>query len=114
MEVNNMIIGIQILAILFSLSMVYFAVLSYKRKELSRMEIGSWLTIWMLAIVVVVFPELLRSFATTFLVTRVFDLMVIGGFVLVISMVAGVYLKTKRNEKKLEEFVRKEALRKNK
>jgi len=107
-----MIIGLQIVAILFSFCMIYFAVLSYKRKELNKAEMCSWLTIWALAIVVIIFPELLRSFATTFLVTRVFDLMVIGGFVLVISMVASVYLRTKRNEKKLEEFVRKEALKK--
>lgn len=109
-----MIIGLQIIAILFSFCMIYFSVLSFKRKELNKMEITSWLVVWVFALVVIVFPELLRPFAMTFLVTRVFDLMVIGGFVMVISMVTVVYLKTKRNEKKLEEFVRKEALRKNK
>ena len=33
-----------------------------------------------------------------------------GGFVLVISMVAIAYIKTKRIVKKIEEFIRKEAL----
>jgi len=102
-----MIIGLQIIAILFAFSMIYFAVLSYKRSELSGMEAASWIIMWVGATVVVIFPELLRSFAKTFLVTRVFDLMVIGGFILVISIVASAYLRTKRNEKKLEDLVRR-------
>lgn len=107
-----MIIGLQIIAILFAFSMVYFAVHSYKRGELNGMEIGAWLLVWSFAIVVVIFPEILTVFAGTFLVTRVFDLMVIGGFILVISMVASAYVRTKKLEKKLEEIIRREALKK--
>ena len=105
-----MIIGLQIIALLFAFSMVYFAVLNYKRRELSKTEIGSWVIMWAAAIVVVIFPNLLQGFARTFFVTRVFDLMVIGGFILVISMVSSAYMRTKRNEKKIEEMVRKEAI----
>ncbi|HKB88310.1 MAG TPA: DUF2304 domain-containing protein [Patescibacteria group bacterium] len=106
-----MIIGLQIMALLFAFSMTYFAILGFKRGELTKLEIISWLVLWCFAIIVVVFPELLRSFSMTFLVTRVFDLMVIGGFALVISMVGSTYLRTKRNEKKLEDLVRKEAFK---
>jgi hypothetical protein len=106
-----MIIGIQITAILFAFSMIYFAILHYKRGELNGLEMGSWFIMWALTMVIVIFPELLQGFARAFFVTRVFDLMVIGGFVLVISMVATAYLRTKRNEKKLEDLVRREALR---
>lgn len=107
-----MIIGLQIIALLFSFSMVYFALLHYKRGEIRKSEIISWVGIWLLAIIVVIFPELLRTFASTFLVTRVFDLMVIGGFVLVISLTASSYIRTRRLEKKLEDMVRKDALKK--
>ncbi len=107
-----MIIGLQVIAILFALSMIYFALHSYKRGELKAKEMTSWLVIWSLVMVVVAFPELLRTFASTFLVTRVFDLMVIGGFILVISIVASAYLRTKKLEKKLEDLVRREALKK--
>lgn len=107
-----MIIGLQIIAILFAFCMIYFAVLNYKRRELNGLEIVSWLIMWGFAIVVIIFPELLRTFARTFLVTRVFDLMVIGGFILVISMVSSAYLRTKKNEKKLEDLVRKLSLKK--
>jgi hypothetical protein len=106
-----MIIGLQIIALLFAFCMIYFAVLHYKRREINGMEILSWLIMWVLAIVVIIFPELLKSFAGTFLVTRVFDLMVIAGFILVISMVANAYVRTKKLEKRLEDLVRKEALK---
>jgi hypothetical protein len=106
-----MIIGLQVIALLFAFSMIYFAVLHFKRGELGGTEIASWLIMWTVAIVVIVFPELLQSFAKTFLVTRVFDLMVIAGFILVISLTATSYLRTKRLEKKLEELVRRDALK---
>lgn len=107
-----MIIGIQILALLFAFSMVYFAVLHYKRGEINTNEIASWLIMWTAAIVVIIFPELLQNFARTFLVSRVFDLMVIGGFILVISLAGSAYLRTRRLEKRLEDLVRKLSLKK--
>ena len=106
-----MIIGLQIIALLFAFSMVYLSVLHFKRGELSGTEIFSWLVMWTVAIIVIVFPELLQSFARTFLVTRVFDLMVIGGFILVISIASMAYVRTKRLEKKLEDLVRRESLK---
>lgn len=107
-----MIIGLQIIALLFSFSMIYFAVLNFKRGEIGGMEIASWLVMWTMAIVIIIFPELLQTFARTFLVTRVFDLMVIGGFILVITMASIAYIKTKRLEKKIEDLVRKLSLKK--
>jgi len=106
-----MIIGLQIIAILFCFIMIYFAVLHYKRGELNGLEIGSWFVMWAVVITITIFPVLLQEFAKTFLVTRVFDLMVIGGFILVISLVGSAYIRTKRLEKKLEDLVRREALK---
>ena len=106
-----MILGLQIIAILFAFVMIYFAVLHRRRGELDKTEILSWVVIWTATIVIVVFPELLRKLAQTFFITRLFDLMVVGGFVLVITMVARTYVSTKRMEKKLEEFTRDEALK---
>lgn len=109
-----MILGLQILGVFFACAMIYFALLSYKRGELNGAEIFSWLVVWIFVIFVTVFPELLRTFAQTFFVTRVFDLMVIGGFVVVLSLVTAAYLRTKRTEKKVEEIIRKLALKERK
>lgn len=107
-----MIIGLQIVAILFSFCMIYFAVLNYKRGELNGAEIAGWLAVWVGTIIIVIFPEILRTFAKTFLFARVFDMMVVGAFILVIAVASAAYIKTRRNEKKLEELVRKLSLKK--
>ena len=106
-----MILGLQIIAIIFAFLMIYFAILHRRRGELDKTEIISWITIWMVTILIVIFPEILRTFAKTLFITRLFDLMVVGGFVLVIVMVTKAYMSTKRTEKRLEEFVRGEAFR---
>lgn len=107
-----MIIGLQIIAILFSLTMIYFALLNYKRREINGVEIAGWLVIWGGTMVVVIFPELLSTFAKTFLFARVFDMMVVGAFILVLGMTTASYMRAKRNEKKLEDLVRKLSLKK--
>lgn len=105
-----MILGLQIVAIIFSLSIVYFATLHYRRGEIEKAELVVWITIWAGTIFVVVFPNFLRGLASRFFITRLFDLLVVGGFVLVISMVTRVYVSTKKMEKKLEDLIRKDAL----
>lgn len=104
-----MIIGLQITAIVFSLIMIYFAVLNYRRGEINGIEIFSWLLIWSVTIFAISFPEILRTFARTFSITRLFDLLVVGGFILVISMVTRAYIVTRRMERKLNEFIDKDA-----
>lgn len=106
-----MIIGIQLIAILFAFMMIYFALLNYRRGEIDRIEFLSWTIIWSLTIFIVIFPALLRDLAQHFFITRLFDLIIVGGFILVISMVSKAYLKTRKMEKKLEELVRKKALK---
>jgi hypothetical protein len=105
-----MIIGLQISALIFSFTMIYFAVIHYKKGTLNAGEIFLWVILWSFAVLAVVFPDLLRVFARTFLFSRLFDLMVFGGFFLVIVLAAKSYITTKKLEKKLENMVRKEAL----
>lgn len=104
-----MIIGLQITAIIFALLMIYFALLHYKRGEISSLETASWLVIWIITILITVFPDILRTYAEAFAVSRLFDLMVVGGFIVVLSMVTASYVRTKKLEKKVEEFIRREA-----
>jgi hypothetical protein len=111
MEVNNMIIGLQLTAIIFSLIMIYLATINYQRKEISVWEVLAWWIIWVVTIIIVIFPSLLSDFARSFSITRVFDLMVVGGFILVISLTYRSYIKMKRLDKKMEQLVRETALR---
>lgn len=106
-----MIIGLQIIALVFSFMLVYFALINFKRGEISRLELYIWSGIWMIVAFVVVFPEMLRTLSMRFLITRLFDLMVVGGFVLVIIMSAMVYTKVRRMEKKVEKYVTTDAIK---
>ncbi len=106
-----MIFLIQLGVITLALIMIYFALLHYRRKEINGTEMAAWFVIWVLAIVVIVFPDLLRTFSQTFLFARLFDLVVAGVLLLVVVMVSRSYITTRKLEKKLEELVRKESLR---
>lgn len=91
--------------------MIYFAVIHYKKGTLNGVEIFFWIIIWLFAIFAVIFTDLLRVFAMTFYFTRLFDMMVFGGFFLVIILAAKSYITTKKLERKLEELVRKQTLK---
>lgn len=107
-----MILGLQITAIIFSFIMVYLAILNFKRREISIAEYVSWVVIWSVTIFVIIFPDLLRKYSVRFAVTRLFDLMVVGGFILVIFMVSSSYVRTRKLEKKFEDMIRKDSLKK--
>lgn len=104
-----MILGLQIIGLIFALIMIYFAYLHFRRGEINGLEILFWLIAWLGAIVIAVFPENFRDFSRTIAITRAFDLAMIGAFVLIIPTVYISYVRTKRIEKKLEELVREEA-----
>ncbi len=105
-----MIVGLQITGILFSLFMIYFALLHYKKGELNGIEISCWVAIWVAVILIVIFPEVVRLYAASFAISRVLDLLIGGAFVVIFIMVASAYVKVNKLEKKLEELVRKIAL----
>lgn len=109
-----MIIILQFTALIFSLIMIYFALLHKKRNEISSIEFNSWATIWILVIFIAAFPDIFRSIAQDVLVTRLFDLVIIGGvaFTLVLATIA--YVRASRSEKRMEELVRRLALKKRK
>ncbi len=106
-----MILGLQITGILFSLFMIYFALLHYKKGQLNGMEISSWIVIWSLVILIVIFPEVVRVYASTIAISRVLDLLIGGAFVVIFIMVSSAYVKVNKLEKRMEELVRKLALK---
>lgn len=106
-----MILGLQVIALVFALIMVYFAYLHYRKGDINGMEIMFWMIAWIGAILVILFPSIFSVFAKTIAISRAFDMAVIGGFIVVIPLVYIAYVRTRRMEKKLEEYVRAEALK---
>lgn len=106
-----MILGLQVIALIFALIMIYFAYLHYRRGEINGLEILFWLMAWIGAIFMAIFPGIFRAFSASIAINRAFDLAMIGGFILITPLVYIAYIRTKRIERKLEELIREEAKR---
>lgn len=106
-----MITGIQIVAIIFSLLMIYLTFLNLKKKELALGEALFFFLIWVGAILLTVFPKSVDFILTTFHIYRLLDLATIVGFMIIMALVFKNYLETKELKKKIEKIVREKALK---
>jgi hypothetical protein len=103
-------IGLQIVAIIFALWMVYFSYLHFRRGEFKKIEFILWQLIWLGLVVVVIFPKSVQFILTTFSITRTFDLVVIVGIIILFGVTFRNYVVIKRTEKKIQDIVRTESL----
>ena len=106
-----MIMGIQIVGVLFGLFMLYLTFLHQKRKEFSAKEYLFWILSWIIFIIIAIFPNILAPFVKGLRLGRIMDLLTIFGFLFVISLGIYNYFLEKNNRKKIEEIVRKIALK---
>lgn len=107
-----MVLGIQIAGFLFGLFMIYYSFLNYKRKEFTIKEFGFWLSLWIVFIVISLFPNLLDPIVKSLKFARTFDLLVIGGFIYMILAIFYTYTVTRKTQRKLEIVVREFAMKK--
>lgn len=105
-----MISGVQIIGILFSLSMLYLTFVHRKRRAFGRSETLGWMVMWLCFIVALLFPNTFSIFTQRLGFARAFDLFSIVGFVIILSLSFHNYVSLARLKKKLEASVRKEAL----
>lgn len=105
-----MILGLQIIALLFVLVMFYFTYLHFRRKELNLIEAIGMLIAWSGAVLIILMPRLFSAFSQSIAISRAFDLAVIGGFIFVFPLVYLAYIRTRRLERKIEKYIRNEAL----
>ncbi|MFA5070029.1 MAG: DUF2304 domain-containing protein [Patescibacteria group bacterium] len=103
-------IGIQIIAILFALWMIYFSYLHFRRGEFKKIEFFFWQILWIGLVTVVIFPRSVNFVLRTFSISRTFDLVVIVGIIVLFGVSFRSYVIIKRVEKKVENFVRDQAL----
>ena len=107
-----MVLGIQIAGILFGLFMIYYSFLNYKRKEFTSKEIFFWSVVWVLFVVVALFPNILDPIVKIGGFLRALDLLIISGFLFLIAAIFYTYTITRKVQKKLETVVRDIAMRK--
>src|SRR5258708_23378422 len=101
-----MILGLQLIALVFTLVMIYFSYLHYRRGEINGMEILIMLLVWIGAILIVLFPNLFEVFSKTIAISRPIDFSVIRCFIFMIPLFYLFYVMTKRLEKNIEVYTR--------
>ncbi|MBI4453312.1 DUF2304 domain-containing protein [Candidatus Woesearchaeota archaeon] len=105
------ILGIQILGLLFSLIMLYFTFLHYKRKEYPVETFLFWIVLWIGFIFMVIFPTSMDFVIKDVLkFGRRLDFFIIGGFIFLIALVYYNYVTVKSIRIKVEKVIRKIAL----
>ncbi len=105
------ILGVQIIGVLFSLFMIYYSFLHFKRKEFTLKEFGFWLAAWALLILFAVFPKTLEPLAKGFGFARIMDLVIVVGFIFLIGVITYTYTIVRKTQNKIEEIVRKVAIK---
>ena len=109
-----MVLGIQIVGLLFGLFIIYLTFLNYKRKEFTTKEFIFWIFLWVIFIVLTLFPFLLDPIIKSFGFFRALDVFIISGFLFLIATNFYTYTITRKNQKQVEIVVRAIAIKYNK
>lgn len=106
------ILGVQIIGILFGFFMMYYTFLHYKRKEFEKGEYAFWLILWVLFIIVTIFPGFLDPIVRVFHFARTLDFFIIVAFLFLTGISFYMYSITRKNQNKIERIVRNMAFKK--
>jgi hypothetical protein len=102
---------IQLLGIIFGLGMMYFTFVRFKRKELTNNELIIWFFGWIVLIMVALKPSVLDFIISPLNFHRRLDFFVVFGFFALLVLGFYNYSIVKKTEKRLETFVRRDAIR---
>lgn len=103
-------LGIQIVGVLFALFMLYLTFTHQKRKDFTSKEYALWAVIWIGAIIATLFPSILEPVTQTLKLTRNMDLIIIVGFIFLIGVSFTNYISLRKTQRKVESLVRKIAI----
>lgn len=109
-----MVLGIQIAGFLFGLFMVYYSFLNYKRKEFTAKEFGFWILVWMIFLIITLFPFVLDPIVKVGGFFRTLDVLIISAFLFIIISIFYTYTITRKNQKQVELIVREIAMKRKK
>ena len=108
-----MLLGLQILGILFGLIMIYVTFLYFRRKDYDQRGFIVWLLIWIGFIMMAAFPTSVYGLMEALKIKRTVDFFVIGGFLIFSVIIFHTYATTKRNQRQVEILVRRIAMMNN-
>lgn len=105
-----MTLQLQLVGLLFAVFMMYFTFLHYKRDEFKKYAFFMWMAVWVVFAVLVMVPSILNPLIGALSFNRAMDFFTVVGFIFLVTAVFFNFTVVKKNEKKIEELVRKIAL----
>ena len=101
-----MLAGVQILGILFALSMIYITYVYYKRKNYNLRSLVLWLAVWTGTLVLISVPQTVYGVMQALQIERTADFFVVAGFAFFSVIIFYMYIILKKTNQKLEDLVR--------
>ena len=105
-----MVIGLQIIGMLFALVMLYLTFLYYKKSSYSTMSFALWSVIWAGFLFMTFFPATLYGIMEDLKIERTVDVFVIGGGMFFTVIIFHLFTIVKSLERKIETVVRRTAV----
>jgi hypothetical protein len=106
------ILGVQLVLLGFAFFMVYVLFIHWSKRNISNLTFGSWIIIWAIFFVFVLFPKILEPLIKDLFIIRVMDLGMIVAFMVLTYISIENNIKIKKNEKQLEMLIRQLAIKK--
>lgn len=105
------ILGIQIIAVLFALFMLYVVFLHFKRENINKLEFLFWTSLWCAFIYFSLFPKVLNPLLDKLFVTRAMDLLTIIAFMVLAYLGFANHIGVRDLQRRLETLIRKQAIK---
>lgn len=107
-----MILGIQMIGLIFALLMLYITFIHFKKRDFTIKETILWMGLWLSFIVVTLFPAIIDPLVSSLQISRKLDFFVILGILFMITAVYHTYTVVRANQRKIEQVVRAIAIEK--
>lgn len=101
----------QIIATFFALFMLYVTRIHDKQIKFSVTEKFFWYSLWIVFIVIALFPDLLLGITQFLRFSRVFDLLTVGALMILTVVVIWNNFTQRVANKKIEQFIREHAIK---
>lgn len=103
-------IPLQVVSVVFGLFMMYVVRIHRRKNHLESIEYGAWMALWLLFIVIAIFPESFNGVVQTLHIARVFDLLVVIALMIIVFLTFTNRIEQKKLQQKLEHMVRQKAI----
>ena len=106
-----MIVGLQIILTFFTLFMIYVLFIHWKKKEISLVTLGIWGMIWLVFLVMVIFPGFFETSIISRYFVRLMDFGTVMSLIVLCFLTVENNVKIKKLEDEIEKLVRDKAIK---